>query len=164
VNITPVTSFLSGRSHDPDGFLRRGNETRAKGLAELVGREDFFVELHAVFVRLLGQLGLMLGGLDTVAEPLDSGFRDEVGDVGLERGVDAMSLKTAGIATGKERVVQRHYHVRRESMEVGTSNVSINANIIPTPTATSRTANLIPDIHASRTRHLDTRLRQESVA
>jgi hypothetical protein len=157
VNITPVTSFLSGRSHNPDGFLRRATETRAKGLAELVGRENFFVELHAVFVRLLGQLGRMLGGLDAMAEPLDSGLREEVGKVGLEGGMNAMKLKTAG----KEHAVHHQHRARGESVDVGATSVSVSANIIPTPSIAS---NLIPDIHASRTRHLDASLRQEFVA
>ncbi|KAH0537329.1 hypothetical protein FGG08_005845 [Glutinoglossum americanum] len=166
VNITPVTSFLSGRSHDPDGFLRRATDTRAKSLAELVGRENFFVELHAVFVRLLGQLGRMLGGLDTMAEPLDSGFREETREARLEKEVDTMSVKTVGLTiTEKERAHQRYHRSRRESMNVvGMSNVSVSANIIPPHTIAPKTANLIPDIHAPRTRHLDTRLRQESVA
>ena len=53
---TPVSSFLSGRSIDPDGHARRF-EVRAKGLAELVGKDDVFVEMHAAFVHLLAQLG-----------------------------------------------------------------------------------------------------------
>ena len=53
---TPVSSFLSGRSIDPDGHARR-SEVRAKGLAELVGKDDVFVEMHAAFVHLLAQLG-----------------------------------------------------------------------------------------------------------
>ncbi|KAI9801224.1 MAG: hypothetical protein M1825_003498 [Sarcosagium campestre] len=66
---TPVASFLSGRTLDPDG-CPRGREAdarRAKGLAELVGRDDVFVELHAVFVRLLARLGRALGGSPTSA-------------------------------------------------------------------------------------------------
>lgn len=56
-DITPVSSFLSGRTVDPDGHPRRGDPQRARGLAELADREELFVELHAVFVRLLVKLG-----------------------------------------------------------------------------------------------------------
>lgn len=54
-----TSSFLSGRTFDPDGYLRKGgyNVFRARGLAELVGMEDFFLELHRRFVVLLAQLG-----------------------------------------------------------------------------------------------------------
>ncbi|KAF8423817.1 vesicle coat protein [Tirmania nivea] len=41
----------------PEGFLRRRDGVgSAKGLAELVGKEDLFVEVHACFVKLLGAL------------------------------------------------------------------------------------------------------------
>ncbi|KAI9779616.1 MAG: hypothetical protein M1839_007281 [Geoglossum umbratile] len=163
VNVTPASPFLSGRSHDPDGFLRRGTETRAKGLAELVGREDFFVELHAVFVRLLGQLGRMLGGLESMTEPIESGSRNEGMETGLERGVGGTKLNynTGRAAERKLRHhdYHHHHHARRETIDIGTSNVSINMS---TTTAPARSASLIPD--TPRARHLDTRLRQEFVA
>jgi hypothetical protein len=59
---TPTSSFLSaGRSRGGfDGRLSMGPKPR--GLAELVGLPDFFIELHTRFVRLLIELGLMLGG------------------------------------------------------------------------------------------------------
>jgi hypothetical protein len=34
---------------------------KARGLAELVGMPDFFIELHARFVRLLIELGVVVG-------------------------------------------------------------------------------------------------------
>ncbi|KAE8450005.1 hypothetical protein EG329_007144 [Mollisiaceae sp. DMI_Dod_QoI] len=56
---TPTSSFLSGRNRGLDGMPRM--VTKARGLAEIVGLPDFFIELHARFVRLLVQLGLQLG-------------------------------------------------------------------------------------------------------
>lgn len=56
---TPTSSFLSGRSRGPDG--KAGMSLRARGLAELVGLPDFFIELHTHFVRLLVELGILLG-------------------------------------------------------------------------------------------------------
>jgi hypothetical protein len=55
-NNTPTSSFLSGRN--------RGHERmslRSRGLAEIVGLPDFFIELHARFVRLLIELSVLLG-------------------------------------------------------------------------------------------------------
>ncbi|KAI9771497.1 MAG: hypothetical protein M1840_002117 [Geoglossum simile] len=167
LNVTPVSPFLSGRSHDPDGFLRRGTETRAKGLAELVGREDFFVELHAVFVRLLGQLGHMIGGLESLAESIGSGLRDEDVETRLERGMGSMKLSHNNAGRPAEKEVRRHnphrrYHARRQTVDIGMSNVSINTSTTTIPATATKPASLVPDM--PRARHLDTRLRQEFVA
>jgi hypothetical protein len=56
---TPTSSFLSGRSRGSDG--KAGMSLRARGLAEIVGLPDFFIELHTHFVRLLIELGMLLG-------------------------------------------------------------------------------------------------------
>ncbi|KAF9872807.1 hypothetical protein CkaCkLH20_09670 [Colletotrichum karsti] len=56
------SSFLTGGG----GFTRRmgggpgGVSLRARGLAELVGMPDFFIELHAKFVKLMLELGVVL--------------------------------------------------------------------------------------------------------
>jgi len=56
-NITHVSSFLSARSVDPDGYPRTSRDAlRAKGLTEIVGKESFFVELHARFCMILSGL------------------------------------------------------------------------------------------------------------
>jgi hypothetical protein len=57
---TPTSAFLSGRNRGPDGKFA-GMSLKARGLAELVGLPDFFIELHAKFVRLLIELSVMLG-------------------------------------------------------------------------------------------------------
>lgn len=57
------SSFLTGGS----GFTRRmaggarASAPKARGLAELVGQPDFFVDLHGRFVRLLFEVGVTLG-------------------------------------------------------------------------------------------------------
>jgi Vesicle coat protein involved in Golgi to plasma membrane transport len=62
--ITPVSSFLTGRTTDPDGFPRRGMATwRANGIAELVDNDAFFCELHMLFVSMLQELGRSMGGM-----------------------------------------------------------------------------------------------------
>ena len=57
---TPTSSFLSGRSRASDGKFA-GMSLKSKGLAELVGMPDFFIELHTKFVRLLIELSLLTG-------------------------------------------------------------------------------------------------------
>ncbi|EEP81965.1 conserved hypothetical protein [Uncinocarpus reesii 1704] len=61
-NYTPISSFLTGRTFDPDGQPRRAGQIRARNLSEIVGNEYIFAELHAQFVALLKQLGGMFGG------------------------------------------------------------------------------------------------------
>ncbi|KAF6802163.1 hypothetical protein CSOJ01_11780 [Colletotrichum sojae] len=57
-----VSSFLTGGG----GFTRRmgggpgGVSLKSRGLAELVGMPDFFIELHAKFVKLMLELGVVL--------------------------------------------------------------------------------------------------------
>ncbi|KAJ2975287.1 hypothetical protein NQ176_g5596 [Zarea fungicola] len=57
-----ASSFLSGGS----GFTRRMGVTgsasslKARGLAELAGQPDFFIELHKRFVQLLFEVGVTL--------------------------------------------------------------------------------------------------------
>jgi hypothetical protein len=56
-NITPVSSFLSAKKVDPDGFPRFSRDVmKAKSLTETVGQENFFVELHKEFCQLLHSL------------------------------------------------------------------------------------------------------------
>lgn len=56
-NITPVSSFLSAKRVDPDGFPRVSRDLmKAKSLDEIVGQENFFVELHTLFCGLLHSL------------------------------------------------------------------------------------------------------------
>ncbi|EED20213.1 conserved hypothetical protein [Talaromyces stipitatus ATCC 10500] len=60
---TPISSFLTGRTLDANGNPRRAGQIRARNLAEIVGNEYIFAELHAQFVTLLQQLGNMFGGV-----------------------------------------------------------------------------------------------------
>ncbi|KAK6349970.1 hypothetical protein TWF696_006224 [Orbilia brochopaga] len=58
-------STIIKHSTCPDGFLRRpARVERGKDLAELVGREQLFVEVHACFATLLGALARRFGCLD----------------------------------------------------------------------------------------------------
>ena len=68
-SMTPLSSFLAAKKVDPDGYPRDSHsassmleDAKKRGLAEIVGQEDFFVELHASFVvilaRLVGEFGV----------------------------------------------------------------------------------------------------------
>lgn len=55
-NITPVSSFLTAKKVDPDGFPRGREDMKAKSLIEIVGMDNFFVWLHRIFCHLLHSL------------------------------------------------------------------------------------------------------------
>ncbi|KAI9641304.1 hypothetical protein NHQ30_010106 [Ciborinia camelliae] len=52
---TPTSSFLRGGNRGSDGRMV-GASLKGRGLAELVGLPDFFIELHSRFVRLLAEI------------------------------------------------------------------------------------------------------------
>lgn len=55
--LSDVSSFLSAKRVDPDGFARGSREVmQPRGLAEITGNDRIFVELHAKFVLLVSQL------------------------------------------------------------------------------------------------------------
>ena len=60
----PVSSFLTGRTTDPDGYPRQygAARMRARGLTEMVGDDKFFAELHLEFVGMLRELMGGYGG------------------------------------------------------------------------------------------------------
>ncbi|OAX77579.1 hypothetical protein ACJ72_08121, partial [Emergomyces africanus] len=78
-NYTPISSFLTGRTLDPDGQPRRAGQIRARNLAEIVGDEYIFTELHAQFVALLQQLCAMFGGGSRILDDrsVSSSFEEE---------------------------------------------------------------------------------------
>ena len=62
----PRSSFLSGRQ---SGFQEGGlggmggiRGVRSRGLAELVGQPDFFLQLHVKFVEILARLRFLMEG------------------------------------------------------------------------------------------------------
>lgn len=61
-----VSSFLTGRTRDPDGVLRSNGGGRAKAhrlnLTEMVGDDKFFAKLHVHFITLLRELRWRFGG------------------------------------------------------------------------------------------------------
>jgi Vesicle coat protein involved in Golgi to plasma membrane transport len=62
-NYTPVSSFLAQRAVDPDGHPRKAGQIAARSLADIVGNDRIFSEIHSYFVSLLHHLGALYGGL-----------------------------------------------------------------------------------------------------
>lgn len=62
-NYTPVSSFLAQRTVDPDGNPRKAGQIAARSLADIVGDDRIFSEIHSYFVSLLHHLGVLYGGL-----------------------------------------------------------------------------------------------------
>jgi len=68
-NYTPVSSFLTQRTNDPDGHPRRAGQVTPRSLAEIVGDENIFAILHQYFVVVLRCLGDQFGGLPLADKP-----------------------------------------------------------------------------------------------
>jgi hypothetical protein len=105
-NYTPVSSFLTGRTVDPDGYPRRAGPIKAKSLAEIVGNESVFAEIHAQFVALLHQLGAILGGLPAPEVPLEDTPSSSLGSVDQDAQVPrsipvvvCLKLRSIGVAS-----------------------------------------------------------------
>ena len=62
-NYTPVSSFLVQRATDPNGNPRKAGQIAARSLADIVGNDQIFSEIHSCFVSLLHHLGGLYGGL-----------------------------------------------------------------------------------------------------
>lgn len=62
-NYTPVSSFLAQRASDPEGNPRKAGQIAARSLADIVGNDKIFSEIHSYFVSLLHHLGALYGGL-----------------------------------------------------------------------------------------------------
>ncbi|OQV01031.1 hypothetical protein CLAIMM_06448 [Cladophialophora immunda] len=69
-NYTPVSSFLTARTVDPDGHPRRVGQATPRSLAEIVGDENIFTFLHQYFVAILRCLGERFGGPPLAENPL----------------------------------------------------------------------------------------------
>ena len=81
-NYTPVSSFLTQRTCDPDGHPRRTGQFTPQSLAEIVGDEHIFTVLHQYFVAVLRHLGDRFGGLPLGEKP--SVYQTLANDQGIE--------------------------------------------------------------------------------
>lgn len=127
---TPVSSFLTGRVMDPAGIPRRLGPIRARNLAEIVGNEYIFAELHAHFVALLQQLGSMFGGVPISEE------RFVCSTVGDEEAVSPSQpvLVSQKAERSKKRQSLSHY----DGNELDMTKLDIASGPKPIPITTPR--------------------------
>ena len=70
LDMSNVSSFLTGRTVDPDGFPRAGGiNMKARNLVEIVGDRYIFPWIHKEFARLLQSLAQRFG--EILVEPQD---------------------------------------------------------------------------------------------
>ncbi|KAL2014142.1 hypothetical protein VTN00DRAFT_1667 [Thermoascus crustaceus] len=129
-NYTPVSSFLTGRTVDPDGQPRRAGQIRARNLAEIVGNEMIFAELHAQFVALLQQLGSMFGGVPISEE------RFVCSTVAADE--DANSSQRTALANNGEKSKTQVSHGNTGGSDLGISTLDLSSAPKPIPIAQRR--------------------------
>lgn len=124
---TPVSSFLTGRALDPDGQPRRLGQVRARNLAEIVGNQYIFAEIHANFVALLQQLGSMFGGVPVSEEQfVCSTVRDD----------ESLAQRRLFLAEGKDK--SQNSEVKQDGNDLGMSTLDISSGPKPIPIAPRR--------------------------
>ncbi|KAJ5989358.1 hypothetical protein N7481_004568 [Penicillium waksmanii] len=126
----PVSSFLTGRAMDPTGNSRRLGQIRARNLAEIVGNEYIFTELHAHFVALLQQLGSMFGGVPISDERF---VCSTVGDE-ASAGADQPVL----VSTSAERAKKHQSTSNYDGNDLDMGKLNITSGPQPIPITTRR--------------------------
>ncbi|CEJ56026.1 hypothetical protein PMG11_02253 [Penicillium brasilianum] len=127
---TPVSSFLTGRARDPAGQPIRLSQIRARNLADIVGNEYIFTELHAHFVALLQQLGTMFGGVPISED------RFVCSTVGDEEG--ATTTQPVLVSHGSERSKKRQSVSKYDGNDLDMSKLEIASGPQPIPITTTR--------------------------
>ncbi|KAJ5693034.1 hypothetical protein N7462_002457 [Penicillium macrosclerotiorum] len=127
---TPVSSFLTGRAMDPAGQPRRLGQIRARNLAEIVGNEYIFTQIHAHFVALLRQLGSMFGGVPVSDERfVCSTVRDED---------SATTTQPVLVSPGRDRDRKRHSVSQYDGNDLDMAKLDLTSGPKPIPITTTR--------------------------
>ncbi|PWY90999.1 hypothetical protein BO70DRAFT_82818 [Aspergillus heteromorphus CBS 117.55] len=127
---TPVSSFLTGRTLDPDGQARRPGQVRARNLSEIVGNQYIFAEIHAHFVALLQQLGTMFG-----TTPIsDERFICST----LREGESPSSSRQSTLVAGGKEKSKDKLSKQYEDGDLGMSTLDISSGPKPIPIAPRR--------------------------
>lgn len=133
--ITPVSSFLTGRTVDPDGRPRRAGQVRARNLTEIVGNEYMFAELHAQFVALLQQLRVP-DPRSTAAATTATTARSEAFD---EAGEGYFATHSSSSSTGESQSQSQSRPAERRSTSKnsnGSNNhTRIRSDVPPAPSS-----------------------------
>ncbi|KAJ5493033.1 hypothetical protein N7539_001779 [Penicillium diatomitis] len=128
---TAVSSFLTGRARDLSGRVPRVGQIRARNLAEIVGNEYIFAELHANFVALLQQLGNMFGGMPISEERfVCSTLSDEA---------NSASHSPNPLSHDPERFKQGQF-VKPDGDDLDKSKIDITPGPQPIPISQARTS------------------------
>ncbi|KAI5789807.1 vesicle coat protein [Pyronema domesticum] len=149
-----VGAFGAGSlgSRGPESFLRRrnpGDGAEKRSLADLVGKDRFFVDLHSTFVRLLAGLARVYGFGEAEAEEEGSGA--ETGAIGLQTGALATGVMTQAMntearkaeaavkeAVGAEKAADAKLSQHMQAINLGQPARAINTQ--STSTVTTRKA------------------------
>lgn len=122
-NYTSVSSFLAQRAVDPDGNPRKAGQIAARSLADIVGNDQVFSEIHSQFVSLLHHLGALYGGL-----PLSESSKvcqTTVHEDGLDSTTRPQSVHTAMVrAKAIEKQRDQDATPRPRSMDASTKMTS----------------------------------------
>lgn len=140
---TPISSFLTGRTLDANGNPRRAGQIRARNLAEIVGNEYIFAELHAQFVTLLQQLGNMFGGAPISDERfVCSTVSSEESTAGQSRRTSVATVAAAAAsATATPAPADSHPHRpshARQPSDLKLSSLNISSGPQPIPISPRR--------------------------
>lgn len=131
---TPISSFLTGRALDGNGNPRRAGQIRARNLAEIVGNEYIFAELHAQFVTLLQQLGNMFGGIPLSDERSTQAVGSSVETPTSKPNTTSNHSRRTSVATvsATNSSENKPVHTRRPSdLSMSTLNISTGPQPIP---------------------------------
>ena len=134
-NYTPVSSFLTQRTCDPDGHPRRTGQFTPQSLADIVGDENIFTVLHQYFVAVLRHLGDRFGGLSLAEKP--SLYQTLAEDQGIEHHYLASAQVHSDMV---DQLAQSR----------------IDDNKTPTPTTATTPANHGDEIDVAKTRIANT--------
>jgi hypothetical protein len=131
---TPISSFLTQRTVDPDGFPRRAGQTSPRSLAEIVGDENIFALLHQYFVAILRCLGDRFSGLPLFDQAVYQTTVHDTGPTKMQTRVVDETRKSRD-----SEPVQRHHGIREvenaiAKLKMSTPSVTTPAQCAPLST------------------------------
>lgn len=146
-NYTPVSSFLTSRSNDPDGHPRRTGHATPRSLAEIVGDENIFTILHQYFVAVIKCLGEQFGGM-----PMSSIYQSV--------GEEAATFVTPGPAypnqpprrNGSDKIEVDTLHLERLRDDDATPTPKPKTELPDLPEVTSPPTRLDDDLEVAKAR------------
>ena len=144
-DVNPVSSLLIGRKTDPDGFPRHDvANLKANGLAELVDNENFFCELHIMFVGMLQNLGRTLGGTRISRYVSEKVVRKDQQDVQSPRDTSDQDIQPSESALEEEGNFRMSPgETDRRFSETVQTSISRHSASVCSPTITARPRHVV---------------------